>query len=464
MRAIGIDLAFTAAHKAVVLDEQQHYVTPVISFHTRAAELDSLLAGARQGADSSEVQVVMEPTGMAWFPIAVYLEQQQVPVYLVNCQEVSDLRKYYQRHAKSDRIDARVLAQLPSVNPEHLHRLTPASAKLLACQRGCKELDRLSRAMVALQNRLHAIDRFAWPELTPLVFKDPFSATARWFREHWYDPAQVLQAGASRIRQNSPDPADSPENQGDWATDLVRLAHQVVELYGTENRFLHFEELQAESIRLQATLAFLEGQFDTVRFRIVRPLYRQLHPSRNLETIKGIGQDSAAVYLSFIGDPQRFQTARRLRGWSGMVPNSKQSAHTEAKGLHITQAGPALIKKYLYLDAEIARQWDPQLAALYYDQMVNKGKHHLQAICTCATHLLDRIRIVLRDDRPYELRDVQGQPVTVAEARAIIMERYTVPEEVRQRTNKRTRHERAANLIEKQHARQTKKEKSPKIG
>jgi len=35
MRAIGIDLAFTAAHKAVVLDEQQHYVTPVISFHTR---------------------------------------------------------------------------------------------------------------------------------------------------------------------------------------------------------------------------------------------------------------------------------------------------------------------------------------------------------------------------------------------------------------------------------------------
>lgn len=116
MRTIGIDLALTAAHKAVVMDDQQHYVTSVISFHTRAAELDSLLTRARQGADSPEVQVVMEPTGMAWFPIAVYLEQQQVPSYLVNCQEVSDLRKYYRRHAKSDRIDARVLAKLPSVN------------------------------------------------------------------------------------------------------------------------------------------------------------------------------------------------------------------------------------------------------------------------------------------------------------------------------------------------------------
>ena len=217
--------------------------------------------------------------------------------------------------------------------------------------------------------------------------------------------------------------------------------------------------MQAEVTRLQATLTFLEDQFETVRLHTVRPLYRQLHPSRNLETIKGVGQDSAAVYLSFIGDPQRFATTRCLRGWSGMVPNSKQSANSQAKGLHITQAGPALIKKYLYLDAEIARQWDPQIAAIYYDQMVNKGKHHLQAICTCATHLLDRILIVLRDDRPYELRDVAGQPVTVEEARAIIAEHYTVPAEIRQRNNKRTRHERAAKLVEKQLIKQTRKEK-----
>ncbi len=463
MRTIGIDLALTAAHKAVVMDEHQHYVTPVISFHTRTTDLDGLLTRARQGADSPDVQVVMEPTGMAWFPIAVYLARQQIPSYLINCQEVSDLRRYYRRHAKSDRIDARVLAKLPSINPEHLHPLTLASAQALACQRGCKELDRLSRSIVALQNRLRAIDRFAWPELTPRVFTDPYSSTARWFREHWYDPQRVLTAGATALRQGRSDPTETPENQGDWATELVRLAHQVVELYGTSGRFIDFEALQAEVTRLQARLVILEDQFDTVRLQVVRPLYRQLHPSRNLETIKGIGQDSAAVYLSFIGDPHRFATTRRLRGWSGMVPNSKQSAHTEVKGLRITQAGPALIKKYLYLDAEIARQWDPQIAAIYYDQMVNKGKHHLQAVCTCATHLLDRILIVLRDDRPYQLRDIKGQPVTVEEARALIADHYTVPEEIRKRNNKRTRQERAAQQSEKQLAQQTRKEKSLKV-
>ncbi len=48
---------------------------------------------------------------------------------------MADLRRYYKRHAKSDRIDARVLARLPLVNLEHLHRLrlpTAMSARLSA--------------------------------------------------------------------------------------------------------------------------------------------------------------------------------------------------------------------------------------------------------------------------------------------------------------------------------------------
>jgi hypothetical protein len=43
-----------------------------------------------------------------------------------------------------------------------------------------------------------------------------------------------------------------------------------------------------------------------------------------------------------------------------MVPDSEQSADTEAKGLHLTQAGPDLIEKFAYLDAEIARYYAPQ--------------------------------------------------------------------------------------------------------
>jgi hypothetical protein len=117
--------------------------------------------------------------------------------------------------------------------------------------------------------------------------------------------------------------------------------------------------------------------------------------------------------------------------------------------LHITQAGPDLIKKYAYLDAEIARRYDPQIAALYYDQMMRKGKHHKQAVCACATHLLDRVLTVLRSDKPYELRDVDGTALTAQQARERIVEHYTVPSEVRQRTNKRKRRQQADQRTER---------------
>lgn len=286
---------------------------------------------------------------------------------------------------------------------------------------------------------MQAIDRFAWPGLEERVFADPFAPTARWMRTHWYDPRRVLEAGAGTLREQWHTCACAGTDPGAWCEALVDLAADILALYGQENQYLDFPQLQAEVCREQELLATLEQQYQMLQKQTVRPLYQHIHPSRHLETLKGVGPESAAVYASFIGDAERFTSARALRGWSGMVPASAQSADNSAVGLHITQAGPDLVKKFAYLDAEIARRWDPQMAAIYYDQMMNKGKHHKQAVCACATHLLDRIFAVLREDRAYEVRDVDGTPVTVQQAQAIIAERYTVPPEVRRRTTKRSR-------------------------
>jgi transposase len=443
MRTIGIDLAVRAEHRAVVADEHGEYVTPVVFFHTAPVELDRLLVQARASAPDCELQAVMEATGMSWFPVAVYLHRQGVRVYVVNSQQVADLRRYYKRHAKSDRIDARVMARLPLVNPDQLHPLSLASANMLACQRGCRELDRLAKQTTASRNRLRALDRWAWPGLETAVFSDPFELAGRWFRQYWYDPRQVLAAGATGIRQHWQESGLNPADSGEWAEPLVQLAQQVQTLYGGNGAYVDYAFLQAEVQREQARLQTVEDAHHTLQLKTVRRLYRQLHPSRRLETIKGVGQDGAAVYASFIGDPKRFGSVRACRSWSGLIPDSRQSANTEAKGLHITQAGPNLVKKFAYLDADTARQWDPQLAALYYDQMVHKGKHHNQALCAVATHLLDRILVVLREDRPYELRDVAGRPLTTTQAREIVLRDYVVPDEIRRRNNKLARQRRA---------------------
>jgi transposase len=455
MRTIGIDLAVTSAHKAVVADAQGRFLTPVFSFQTTPADLEHLLVRARDGDPDTPLQVVMEPTGMAWLPIAVFFARHGVPVFLVNSQEVADLRRYYQRHAKSDRIDARVLVRLPLVNPEKLHRLHLSPATTLACQRACKQLDRLDRQIVALKNRLEALDRFAWPGLERQVFPAPFAPAVRWFRRYWYNPRAVLQAGTERIQREWQACGLDPDDDGSWAMPLVRLASAVLAIYGADSPYLDFTELQAEVLREQTWLEEVEQQHHQLRLEVVRPLYRKIHPSRVLESLKGVGQDSAAVYASFVGEVERFRSVREFRGWSGLVPASAQSGGSEAKGQHITQAGPDLVKKYAFLDAESARQWDPQLAALYYTQMVHRGKHHNQAVCACATHLLDRVLAVLRTGQPYELRDVDGTPVSGAEARAIVLARYQVPAEVRRRTTRRLRQQRRDQRAEQTYERES---------
>jgi transposase len=448
MRTIGIDLAVSAAHRAVVMAADGQFVTPVLSFHARWEEIEQLVQRAREGADPDlPLQAVMEPTGMAWFPVAVALQRLGVALYLVNGQRVYDLRRFYKRHSSSDRLSAQVLAKMPLVDQESLHPLEIPSASRLACQRGCKELDRLQGQMTAIKNRLRDIDRFAWPGLEQ-IFRDIYSPRARFFRRTWYDPAQVVGAGLGRFRASFGTFAGQ-DQEVDWVERLFQLAIETLQLYGSTA--LDYILLQQQVCRELDHLAYLEQWADAVWRDTVRPLYRQLHPSRHLETLYGVGEQGAAVYASFIGRAERFSDQRHFRGWHGLIPDSRQSGDVEGKGLHISQAGPDLIKKFGYLNAQIARQYDPQIAAIYYDQMVHKGNHHHQAVCACATHLLDRVYVVLKLDRPYELRDVDHRSLTPEQARATIAQHYTVSPEVRQRSQRRARKARAERRIERQH-------------
>jgi transposase len=458
MRTIGIDLAITGEHQAVILDDQGNPIGKVLRLRTDPVGLATLLRRAREGAGESEpLQAVTEPTGLAWLPVASYLIQRGVTVYLVNAQQVNDLRKFYKKHAKSDRIDARVLARLPWVNPEMLHSLQLSPADYLSGQRWCKQQEELAELMTAIKNRVQAWERTFWPGLEEVV-SDSFAPWVRRWREEWYDPWRLQAVPTGQLAAFLAAAGADAQAVEHLAGGLQEVAGRAVALFGTPqgepSPYVDYAALQDQVLRELRLLACYEAEHRAVR-RKVQELYRRCHPQRHLESIKGVGEEGAAVYTFFIGDVSRFATQKDFRGWSGMVPASAQSSEAEKKGLRITCAGPDLVKKYAYINAEVARQWDPQVAAIYHDQMMHKGNHHCQAVCACATHLLDRVRAVLRDGRPYELRDVDDQPVTWQEARAIIAERYHVPEEVRRRTSKRARKNRRDQQAEKEQKRRS---------
>ena len=130
-------------------------------------------------------------------------------------------------------------------------------------------------------------------------------------------------------------------------------------------------------------------------------------------------------------EARRFAGLHQLRGFCGLFPRTNSSGGTDRPGQSITQSGNNRIKRALYLAADAARRIDPGLAEVYWRLMVRKGHHHKQALCAVATRLVNRIGKVLRTGQPYELRDSAGKSINIAEGRAIIAERFTIPAEIR---------------------------------
>jgi len=103
----------------------------------------------------------------------------------------------------------------------------------------------------------------------------------------------------------------------------------------------------------------------------------------------------------------------------------------------MTKAGPSILRMALYQAGEIGRRNDPGLAAVYYREMVHHGKNHRQAMGAVMSHLGARVLRVLKDGRPYEIRDLEGNLINKSEAKRLILSQYHVSEEVRRERRRR---------------------------
>jgi hypothetical protein len=161
--------------------------------------------------------------------------------------------------------------------------------------------------------------------------------------------------------------------------------------------------------------------------------YRAVDPDALARSLPGLADVGGPALVACMGDPNRFHAGAAFRCFTGLVPKASETGDTDRKGQTMSKAGSSLLRITLIRGADHARRVDPQLARLYYVQMVERGKGHLGALCVVAAHLAERSLTVMRRGTPYIIRDADGRPVDTEEARAIIADRYTVPAEVRSR-------------------------------
>jgi transposase len=112
-----------------------------------------------------------------------------------------------------------------------------------------------------------------------------------------------------------------------------------------------------------------------------------------LTTIPGIGVVLAATILGEIGDVNRFSELEKLVAYAGIDPTVHRSGQFDAKEAHMSKRGSPCLPCALWLAANLARQYDPELRA-YYLMKKQEGKHHNTVLGASCCKLFARIGIV----------------------------------------------------------------------
>jgi len=146
-----------------------------------------------------------------------------------------------------------------------------------------------------------------------------------------------------------------------------------------------------------------------------------------------VAEVGGPVVVLAMARPHRFARGEQFKSFTGLVPRASETGESDRKGQPMSKAGSSLLRSQLLRSADTARAMDPQLAAICYTQMVERGAAHTKALCVVAAHLAERAWAVMARGTPYVVRDTDGRPVDKAQAKAIVAEHWTVPEEVRRR-------------------------------
>src|SRR5690348_5237844 len=298
-RLVGIDLGIATAHTVRVLDGEGAIVARRRAWPALGS-LAAVEAAALAGCpDGTRLEVVIEPAGPAWLPIAVFFSARGHTVFRVSSPRAAGLRRFLSRHAKSNGIDADTLARLPLFDPAGLQPLQLPGAQRAALDRRVRAADRLTQLAAEHKTRIKDLARQLLPS-SPLA--GDLGAADLAVLERYADPRALLRLGAARLTTliaKASHNHQGTERARQWlhaaraSLDLYR-GHPAVDFTGLA------AEIATEVRLLRAACAELAAHAAERETR-----YQQVDPAALARSLPGLANVGGPALTACMGDPAR---------------------------------------------------------------------------------------------------------------------------------------------------------------
>jgi len=217
------------------------------------------------------------------------------------------------------------------------------------------------------------------------------------------DSAVLARFGAAQ----NPEPWQPPSPSARRLKALLRRRDAVADDLQRErnrqeaNDFSSVPEAVSDSIK--ESIAFLEAELKRLEKMIATHINDDpdlRNKKKLLETIPGVGP-RVATHMTTLFAGRTFERAEQLAAYLGLVPVMWESGSSVRGRPHMSKAGPAYLRKVLYLPAVGARRWNPHIKALN-DRLLAKGKSKMAAIGAAMRKLAHLCFGVVHSGKPYD--------------------------------------------------------------
>jgi len=375
---------------------------PALVFENSREGFRLLVERLRELAPLEHCFILMERTGHYHRPLEQYLQELDLPVYVIHVQS---------RQAgmlKTDKRDALMLAntlysqlelgvQVPN-KLQLVRRVVPpteAAAQLKGLIRHRYELVRESTQR---KNKLTAICDELFPELTRVI-KDPNALVALALREQFPTPAALATASFTTLQQIRGGARSLSDAK---LLEMQQLASQSIGVKG----LIRQRGLVLEQGQLIKELRLLREHVEQLEQEIVT-IVEHAREGQILLSVPGYGPVTAATIIAAVGSIYNFPSASALKSYFGWAPVVAQSGSTLDRS-RLTRGGTRTMKQIMFLAVlQAIRLRDNEWARLYerlvkakcpYDERTQSHTGKTRVIGRVAGQMTETIYALLKRD------------------------------------------------------------------
>lgn len=384
---VGIDIAKT-----------NHYAS-IVNYSTgEVIENPFLVTNNKQGFDflyskikdfnKEKVLIGLESTAHYGNNLIFYFHEKQFNLGIINPIQTAALRKTKIRKVKNDKVDSLLICEALSLGYYNL--LSNYDIKLLEIKSLCrfhKDLkDKAAEAKIQLKTYVDQL----FPELNGF-FKDNLDIkTAHELLKLYQSPEDISKVNLTKL-SNLLIKSSRGKYDKHRAIELKNLASNSVGI----NNF-------ALSIQIKMTIELIELLESQIK-DIEKQVSDFIKKSNNVITsIPGIGDMTAAIIISEIGDINRFNNPGQVLAFAGLDPSVKQSGNFNASSTRMSKRGSSLLRYALILAANNV-QLNTKTFNNYYNTKRLEGKLHYNALGHCAGKLIRTIFYMLKNNVKFNL-------------------------------------------------------------